>query len=799
MSNTKLIDQIIEAIDQGEEITVDWENLANPEEIKQIKALLAIHRISKRINQKQESALIHQFNQGDQWMHLIIKEKIGAGGFGQVFRAFDSVLQTDVAVKFLNKSMSNIDDADFLQEARLMATVRNPHVLAIHGAAKDQGVSGYWSDYLDGEILFKALQNQSINDDTKLSIIKDLAMAVKATHDNAVVHGDIKSLNVMLQPNRGAILLDFGSGRAGQNITEKPELIQASPIAMAPEQFEGQGNSQAADVFALGLLIVEILASQHPFVDKTLGQIKVAVKELPQAIKKMPIPKKWLKLLSSMLAVDSQLRPSMNSVLKQIIVIEEKPLLRAKRMALMTTIALLLGVSGTSLYSYFTINKANEQTEVINEILYNNFLTIESYKEGKSVTLVQVMNRVGDKVLENQELSKDNKEMLLVRMVGTYLTLSDLEHVIDLGNQVLALPQLQTLSRMKVLRYVGLAHSHQREYSSAEPFFNEILNLKAQTVAEYDAQLKAINPMVFGYLNQEEFNKIPAVLKQLETLQPYGSNRPIMLGAIEHTKAMFYSDTKNHLESHNSYIKAAEYYAQHYHPDHYSVLQAYSMAASQYIISDDAILRQVGLSDLENLMPRMDTIMGEDHNSYMIAQINLAAGYSQNNEAEVALDILLNMRQRIYEKLGRDNLMSLLLFDVALAQSYAADMQLDMAEQTYNEILNKLSTQHNDDHQSNIRAALIQSEFYFQNNMHLKAKTLLTEYLQMATQQFSADHRLSLELEAMIAKVDYAVESSPNIDLLEKVYLRHVEFLGANDHLTKALDKYIEELKASNI
>ncbi len=160
MSNTKLIDQIIEAIDQGEEITVDWENLANPEEIKQIKALLAIHRISKRINQKQESALIHQFNQGDQWMHLIIKEKIGAGGFGQVFRAFDSVLQTDVAVKFLNKSMTNIDDADFLQEARLMATVRNPHVLAIHGAAKDQGVSGYWSDYLDGEILFKALQNQ---------------------------------------------------------------------------------------------------------------------------------------------------------------------------------------------------------------------------------------------------------------------------------------------------------------------------------------------------------------------------------------------------------------------------------------------------------------------------------------------------------------------------------------------------------------------------------------------------------------------------------------------------------------
>ncbi len=73
-------------------------------------------------------------------------------------------------------------------------------------------------------------------------------MAVKATHDNAVVHGDIKSLNVMLQPNRRAILLDFGSGRAGQNITEKPELIQASPIAMAPEQFEGQGNSQAADV-----------------------------------------------------------------------------------------------------------------------------------------------------------------------------------------------------------------------------------------------------------------------------------------------------------------------------------------------------------------------------------------------------------------------------------------------------------------------------------------------------------------------------------------------------------------------
>lgn len=799
MSNKGLIEQIIEAIDRGEEIDIDLENITDAADQAKIKALLSVHQISRRIKQKQVTALENSFNAGDQWMHLIIKEKVGSGGFGHVYRAYDSVLETDVAVKFLHDSVQVLDEFAFLREARLMATVRNPHVLAIHGAAKDHGVSGYWSDYLDGEILFTYLAQNVLSDQQKISIIKDLVMAVKATHENEVVHGDIKSLNVMLQPNRGAILLDFGSGRSGVINSENSQLLQASPIAMAPEQFAGESNSQAADVYSLGLLILEILTGKHPFLNQTLEQIKEKCRTLSNNLSDLNVPTSWHNLLSEMLSEDAKQRPVIKSIEHSIIAIEEKPLKRAKRVALISTVALLLGVTGSSLYSYFTINQANQQTEVINEILYNNFLTIESYTEGKSVTLVQVMDRVGDKVIENQDLTKENKEKLLVRMVGTYLTLSDLEHVIELGNQVLALPDLHTLSRMKVLRYIGLAHSHRREYSTAEPFFNEIINLNAQTVEEYDAQLKAINPIVFGYLNQEKFNEIPAVFNLLEALQPHGSNRPIMLGAIEHTKAMYYSDTNNHLESHNSYIKAAGHYTQHYHPDHYSVLQAYSMAATQYINSNDAILRQVGISDLKNLMPKMKETMGVDHNNYMIAQINLASGYSQNNEADLALEILLGMQQQVYEKVGRDNLMSLLLFDATLAQSYAADKQLEKAEQTYNEIKRKLSIHHKDDLQSIIRAALLQSDFYLQNNMFSKAKSLATEYLQIATQQFSAEHRLSLELEARITQVDYVSENNVNIQQLEEIYSRHVEFLGATDHQTLALKKTIEELKTNRI
>ncbi len=791
MPSLSIIDQIIEAIDSGKEITLDWESLANNEEKKKIKALLSVHKISTQIKKKQSTAMNCSIKTGMQWMHLVIKEKIGAGGFGQVFRAYDAALETDVAVKFLNKDAAIVDESAFLREARLMTTVRNPHVLAIHGAGTDQGVSGYWSDYLDGEILYKHLQKKHLDDNDKMRIIKQITFAVKATHNNNVVHGDIKSLNVMLQPHRGAILLDFGSGRSGLKAAENNQLLQASPIAMAPEQFNGEKNSLASDVFALGLLFMEILTGQHPLVNKNFSEIKAITQNMPEVIHGMNLKKGWRRLLARMLAVDSHSRPSIQEIDNNIVEIEQKPLKRAKQVALMTSLALLFGVSISSLYSYFNIKQANQQTEVINTLLYDNFLTIERYKEGKGVTLVQVMDRVGDKILENKDLSQTNQEKLLVRMVGTYLTLSDLEHVITLGERVLALSDLEILSQMKVMRYVGLAHSHRREFAQAETKLLGILDLTASTEAEYDAQIKAINPLVFGYLDHNEFNKVPPILEKLEQIQPHGSNRPIMLGAIAHTKALYYNSIKDHIAAHDAFMNAAEFYTEHFHAQHYSVLDAYSHAASEHIEADDAELKQNGVKKMLELLPQMKEVMGAEHNSYLIAQINLAVGYSYTNQAPKAITLLLSIQNQVYEKLGRNNLMSLLLFDRVLANSYAADKQLEKANGILLETVRMIEQEYPDDYRSILEGVYNWLDFLLHNDLYDQAQVIGKKYLQLANVQLGEHHRMSLKIKVILARIN-SVIANDDKNQLAAIYELHVELFGEDDHQTRALKNIID-------
>lgn len=225
------------------------------------------------------------------WGPLEIREKIGAGANGEIFRAFDPKLQREVALKLQPAGQGRSERV--LAEARRLARVRHANVISIHGADVSEGYAGIWTDLLSGETLDDQLRREGpMGEVEAASIAVDLCRALHAVHRSGLVHGDVKTANVMSEEDGSIVLLDFGSGRmlAGVRMAEAavrrgdssdavPEdavesgpaslgetsiAISGTPIAMAPELFSGDDPSPQSDIYALGALLHRLVLGTYP-------------------------------------------------------------------------------------------------------------------------------------------------------------------------------------------------------------------------------------------------------------------------------------------------------------------------------------------------------------------------------------------------------------------------------------------------------------------------------------------------------------------------------------------------------
>src|SRR5690606_5243201 len=141
-----------------------------------------------------------------------VRGRIGAGSSGEVFDAFDTVLERDVALKLL-RGDDAVQPRAFIAEARRLAQVRHPNVLAVYGAAVHGGRAGMWSDRIVGVSLRERVAAGGPMDwDEVLPIGEQLVGALQAVHGAGLVHGDLKPANVMREQDSGRIvLMDFGT------------------------------------------------------------------------------------------------------------------------------------------------------------------------------------------------------------------------------------------------------------------------------------------------------------------------------------------------------------------------------------------------------------------------------------------------------------------------------------------------------------------------------------------------------------------------------------------------------------
>ena len=204
------------------------------------------------------------------WSHFTIVEQVGAGAFGAVFRATDEKLQREVALKLLPPAGSDgIDTSRVLKEARLLARVRHANVVAVYGADYIDNRVGIWMELVKGHTLEELLLTHGPFGAREAAVIGlDVCRALAAVHRAGLMHGDVKAHNVMREEGGRTVLMDFGTGKdlTADRSGARPGLgdIAGTPLYLAPEVLEARPRTEAADIYALGVLLYHLVTQAYP-------------------------------------------------------------------------------------------------------------------------------------------------------------------------------------------------------------------------------------------------------------------------------------------------------------------------------------------------------------------------------------------------------------------------------------------------------------------------------------------------------------------------------------------------------
>lgn len=208
------------------------------------------------------------------WGHLVILERVGRGSFGTVYRARDTQLDRDVALKLLQPSRVSVSDR-VLEEGRLLARIRHANVVTIHGAERLEGRVGLWMEFIRGLTLEEVLARQGPFGAREATLVAlDLCRALAAIHGAGLLHRDVKAQNVMREQGGRIVLMDFGTGvnlRGPRPLPESP--LAGTPLYLAPELFRGAEPTAQSDQYSLGVLLFHLVTGAFPVQGRSIAAI----------------------------------------------------------------------------------------------------------------------------------------------------------------------------------------------------------------------------------------------------------------------------------------------------------------------------------------------------------------------------------------------------------------------------------------------------------------------------------------------------------------------------------------------
>jgi hypothetical protein len=211
------------------------------------------------------------------WGPLEVRRPLGAGSFGDVYAAWDPTLQREVALKLRSPETGTLR---WLDEARNLARIRHTNVLTVHGADVLDGRAGIWTELITGRTLEEELSASGPFEEAEVVRVgRDIASALAAVHGAGLVHGDVKTSNIMLEDGsspRRAVLVDFGSADKQVGEGDIPAYLIGTPLTMAPEVLDGRSATASSDVYGLGATLFRLLTGRYPVEATSLDELKRA-------------------------------------------------------------------------------------------------------------------------------------------------------------------------------------------------------------------------------------------------------------------------------------------------------------------------------------------------------------------------------------------------------------------------------------------------------------------------------------------------------------------------------------------
>lgn len=224
--------------------------------------------------------------------HYEIRAQLGAGGMGEVYRAYDLRLNRDVAIKILPQAFHFDRDrlSRFQREAYILATLNHPNVAAIHGLEEQHGLRGLVLELVEGPTLADRIALGPVPVHEAISIARQIAEALEFAHERGIIHRDLKPANIKVTDAGVVKVLDFGLAKVfndeptSQEISNSPTLLKTdvgvvlgTAAYMSPEQAKGKPVDRRADIWAFGCVLFEMLSGKKPFDGETLTDTLAAV------------------------------------------------------------------------------------------------------------------------------------------------------------------------------------------------------------------------------------------------------------------------------------------------------------------------------------------------------------------------------------------------------------------------------------------------------------------------------------------------------------------------------------------
>ncbi len=799
----KLLD-LARAIADGESLEEHLGGVENTEAA--LEGMLKIEKLSRILSSGRKDVSVHQdLPFGGRWGRLELKEEIGRGSFGRVFRASDPVLDRDVALKLLH-SLSHGSQLSFLAEARRLARIRHPHVLAIHGADVYHGAAGFWSDLLEGESLeARFTRTVAMSWEEKLGIMLQLAQALDAVHRAGITHGDIKASNVTLDREKGAVLMDFGAGHISPTGGESP-AEQVTPLSSAPELlFEGL-SGPASDIWALGVLFFRIATGgAYPFPAENLHQLRSMLSGPPLLSGLNSTPRAFRKLVSRMLAAEAEGRPGAAEVVALLRQIQKAPARRIRRGLQAALASLLLLVTGGALLQTHLSRRAEKkirrEKKVATEIssLLQDMLSAASpVRKGRETRVLDLLDEASMRLQRRRSLDPSAALALRTTLGRSYLALGETEKAAEL----LLRPPEDAKIPAEIRFDAELSHvellEHQGEVKKSIVEAQRIRR-RLPPGEEWDIARNRATNLIAGAC--EKLGQLERAEAEIRTVIDSGVPTSAEMARSQLILGGILCDQSRFEEAEKALKRSEELYLQTSSRVNSNVLSTRVQLAT--VMAQAGKLKRAR-ADLEELLPISLREYGPESASVAAVKSNLANVCQELGDYDRALQLYEEARRSLAAQ-AQPDMGKLWVLDGDIANLLKLVGREGEAEKRYLRLIHDISARLGPAHPMTLLNRFNLSELYNETGQNEKARKLIDAALPVARETLGEKHQITMELEEGLAR-NLVASGRPaeGLRILRELLVRKTEVLGAGNPYTlntlvrigKALEKLGRESEA---